>query len=332
MPDSDQKRRPSTSSIDLNFEHPVPKALVHKRLENNVLVTDVRQLGQDTFLCGGIVPKGHNFLDEEGREPTRDILFYTELGRQASIAVSHRFFDVPMDYCFIMGGSAIELLPQCQGQENEFGFNRIAMQIRVREKQLRKGTLTTAQAEYAFFNERSQVIRGTGSWNLQPRPLFERVRRSALANLPPGDGQVALTAAEPTALGRRDTNNVVISYPEELLERRYSARLQVDLEHPFFFDHPLDHVPGLLVFEGCSQLAMISIALATRSRVRDLVLDGCEIRFDRFVELSLETELEACIEVLSAEKDQRWTAAVRVGVTQSGASRGHALLHASFYG
>ncbi len=331
MPGSDQERRTDINFKELNFERPVPKSLVHKRLETNVLVTDVRQFGRDTFLCGGVVPRGHTFLDEEGREPTRDILFYTEMGRQASVAVSHRFFGVPMDYCFIMGGSAIELLGQYRGQEDEVGAGKIAIEIRVREKQLRKGTLTTAQAEYALFSERSQVIRGTGSWNLQPRPLFERVRRSALVNLPAGEEPVRFPTVEPVALGRRDASNVVISYPEKLRGQRFSARLQVDLEHPFFFDHPLDHVPGILMFEGCSQLAMLSIARATRSRAKDLVLDACEIRFDQFAELSLETELEAHIEGLSSEENQRGTATVAVRVAQSGTSRGHALLHASFY-
>lgn len=34
-----------------------------------------------------------------------------------------------------------------------------------------------------------------------------------------------------------------------------AAQLRVDRHHPFFFDHPLDHVPGLLLLEGAVQLA-----------------------------------------------------------------------------
>ncbi|HVK54310.1 MAG TPA: AfsA-related hotdog domain-containing protein [Burkholderiales bacterium] len=33
------------------------------------------------------------------------------------------------------------------------------------------------------------------------------------------------------------------------------ARLMIDQSHPFFFDHPLDHVPGLLLIEAMNQLA-----------------------------------------------------------------------------
>jgi 3-hydroxymyristoyl/3-hydroxydecanoyl-(acyl carrier protein) dehydratase len=39
-----------------------------------------------------------------------------------------------------------------------------------------------------------------------------------------------------------------------------SAHLKVDQRHPFFFDHPLDHVPGLLLLEGAVQLAQTRAA------------------------------------------------------------------------
>ncbi|UCJ07853.1 hypothetical protein KTO58_01355 [Chitinophaga pendula] len=39
-----------------------------------------------------------------------------------------------------------------------------------------------------------------------------------------------------------------------LKEQRATAILQVNEEHPYFFDHPLDHVPGILLLEGTSQL------------------------------------------------------------------------------
>lgn len=35
-----------------------------------------------------------------------------------------------------------------------------------------------------------------------------------------------------------------------------SAQLTVDRQHPFFFDHPHDHIPGLLLLEGGHQLAL----------------------------------------------------------------------------
>ncbi|MBV2358164.1 hypothetical protein KUH32_00110 [Thalassococcus sp. CAU 1522] len=57
-----------------------------------------------------------------------------------------------------------------------------------------------------------------------------------------------------SALDRRlDTRNTVLTYSPD--DRPGAARLIVDRDHPFFFDHPLDHVPGLLLLEGAVQAA-----------------------------------------------------------------------------
>ncbi len=52
---------------------------------------------------------------------------------------------------------------------------------------------------------------------------------------------------------RMDRRNVVLEYGADLAPGQ--AQLLVDQTHPFFFDHPLDHVPGLLLLEGAVQAA-----------------------------------------------------------------------------
>jgi hypothetical protein len=47
--------------------------------------------------------------------------------------------------------------------------------------------------------------------------------------------------------------NVVLNFSAGA--NRGEARMIVDQTHPFFFDHPLDHVPGLLLLEGAVQAA-----------------------------------------------------------------------------
>lgn len=60
-----------------------------------------------------------------------------------------------------------------------------------------------------------------------------------------------------TVLDRRmNQRNVVLNYGAGA--SRGEARMIVDQTHPFFFDHPLDHVPGLLLLEGAVQAAQNS--------------------------------------------------------------------------
>jgi hypothetical protein len=59
---------------------------------------------------------------------------------------------------------------------------------------------------------------------------------------------VGPTHATPRAIARRPENVVVTRASGR------SATLVVDESHPYFFDHPLDHVPGILLAEGALQL------------------------------------------------------------------------------
>ena len=51
-----------------------------------------------------------------------------------------------------------------------------------------------------------------------------------------------------------DMNTVIDSVSVEKNTHEWGAKLIVNEAHPFFFDHPLDHVPGSLIIEGVLQL------------------------------------------------------------------------------
>lgn len=65
----------------------------------------------------------------------------------------------------------------------------------------------------------------------------------------------------------------------------YSADLLVQEDHPYFFDHPLDHVPGILILEGVLQLA--EVALRPQLRICEIV-----IQFRNFCEKNSPIHLE----------------------------------------
>jgi hypothetical protein len=55
------------------------------------------------------------------------------------------------------------------------------------------------------------------------------------------------------------------------------AQLVVNEEHPYFFDHPLDHIPGILTIHGCEEL--LSYYLGSGHLITNLT-----IKFTRFLE------------------------------------------------
>lgn len=75
----------------------------------------------------------------------------------------------------------------------------------------------------------------------------------------------------------RSDNNIVIRQPVRKPDGSASATLLVDESHTYFFDHDLDHVPGILMVEGVLQL--VESLIPNRNFVCAL-----ELSFKRFCE------------------------------------------------
>lgn len=67
----------------------------------------------------------------------------------------------------------------------------------------------------------------------------------------------------------------------------FVAQLYLDKEHPFFFEHPLDHYPGLMLVEAGRQLGTSVAHVHYDVPLGDAVfiLNGMEVDFTSFAEL-----------------------------------------------
>jgi hypothetical protein len=87
--------------------------------------------------------------------------------------------------------------------------------------------------------------------------------RRALRRLP-ARALPAQATEQPLSIGHtRSNRNVVIAAPRRDRDGVARAELVVDEAHPYFFDHPLDHVSGILMLEGLLQLVEASAASQT---------------------------------------------------------------------
>lgn len=99
------------------------------------------------------------------------------------------------------------------------------------------------------------------------------------------EGYRPLLAAmwSPRSVGRVSPMDVVLSPLEE--QNRW--QLRVDTRHPVFFDHPLDHVPGMLLLEAARQAT--ARVLGCSSPVPSSIAG----EFKRYVELDSPCTVEA---------------------------------------
>ncbi|SFR40185.1 AfsA-related hotdog domain-containing protein [Litoreibacter janthinus] len=94
------------------------------------------------------------------------------------------------------------------------------------------------------------------------------------------------------------------------------ARLIVDKTHPFFFDHPLDHVPGLLLLEGAVQAAQARVTAP--SFVSAILADFKQYTFidkDILLHTTVAKDSGSVICTTEFEQDSVVRASIRVTLT-----------------
>ena len=316
-------------TVPLSFEQTVPRAWVHKRALENVLLTELRACGDDRFICAGRLPRAHCFFNDAGRAPHNDILFYTELGRQASLAVCHAFLDVSTEDVFIFEGSDAAVTDTAWSPACHAAHGSVVIEIRITELTRRKNNaVSRVVTEHRMWIGTDHVFTGTGAFTIQPAALFARLRKiSATRNsTTPSCAPQDFTAGTRTGrVPRASGTNISISTPSRD-ERTggLAASLIVDQAHPYFFDHPCDHVPGMLLLEGCAQLALATYGETTGTDAAGI--SAYDVSFTQFVESGVETRLTAHVDPQDPTADDASRPAVRLVISQQATVCGTATL------
>jgi hypothetical protein len=308
---------------ELAVEQTVPRSLVHKRRLENVLLTDAKACGDDRFICAGHLPIAHRFFNEPGRTPRQDILFYTELGRQASLAVSHRFLDVGTEDVFIFEQSEAAVADAAWTIASSATLEPAIVEIRIGEiTRRRNNAVNRVVAEHIMTLGGEEVFRGTGAWTVQPAALFQRLRRLAARTTPaPAPSNVTPFPAPVHVDGSRlSAEHVVITTPERVGDE-FVSTLIVNESHPYFFDHPCDHVPGMLLLEACAQLAIAAARIASPERT-PVGIRSYAVNFAQFVECGIPTRVAASV----------GSESVCVSISQQGVLSGTTTMTVAFRG
>ncbi|HEY7186994.1 MAG TPA: AfsA-related hotdog domain-containing protein [Vicinamibacterales bacterium] len=276
----------------LRVEQTVPRAWVHKRSLDNVLVTEIRACGDSRFMCAGRLPTAHRFFNDVGRRPQDDILFYTELACQASLTVCHAIFNVGKDDAFIFEGSHAALTEAAWETTCDDG-EAVTIEVRIQDLISRKSNaVSRVVTEHTMCIGSRQVFRGTGVFTIQPTALFQRLRRLSAGRIAAALFDASSVTETRAALVPRATgDNIAISSPRRGQASGITSSVVIDRRHPYFFDQRCDHVPVTLLLEACAQLA--SSSFLANTGIEPLGISECTASFTQFVEASLPAEVTA---------------------------------------
>ncbi|MGW1463616.1 ScbA/BarX family gamma-butyrolactone biosynthesis protein [Streptomyces sp. NPDC002308] len=271
---------PTTTTPDTQVTG-IERHLVHKVASSEVFLTGCHARDDGTFGITARWPRDHGFY--RSLDGHYDSLLFAETIRQTLPLLSHTAFGVPLGYQLIW---------------NEFSFEVVHEELRVGAEPLdvtlvvERGALPPGRNTFRAMSVSATAVAGgttigsaVTSFSAHSPAIYRRLRggrhdaaEARARSLVPAPGE------RPERVGRLAAGDVVLSPTGE----PGTWQLRVDLDHPFLFDHPVDHIPGMLLLEAARQATIAACSPGGGSAA----VTGMTTRFHRYVELDRPARLQ----------------------------------------
>lgn len=279
----------------------VPRRYVHRSAVSDVLLTGWHQAAPDLFVLGAQWPRTHSFYRPVAG--VYDPLMIAETVRQAGLLIAHAGYGVPLDHPFLLRDMSYQAEPDLLQVDSSPADLTVA--VSCDEVRLRRGVLAGVRCQADLYRGTSRVGGGMVRGDILSPRTYARVRapflsaeRSAVVPVQGScRGEVANTVLVPTGMP-------------------FHWQIQADRRHPVLFDHPVDHVPGMVLVEAMRQAANL---ISGRGPTAPF---GLQSTFIRYAELHRPVFVRAFPEPLEASGERT----VRLAVEQDGEAVAHGAL------
>ncbi|MFV0534713.1 MAG: AfsA-related hotdog domain-containing protein [Cumulibacter sp.] len=258
---------------------------MHKQHGDQVVLREVRSDdGQYLeFDVRGSRAQLHSMLDDTG--------FVAEALRQSTIALAHLHYGVPSGWAFLVDRMRFRIQAASLVDHPPITIRITSRDVRSRGTHLRSLT-----SELQMSSGEKTLATGEGYLRVVNPPVYQRLRAEHSVRQP---SPAATRNKHPITLAQHGSRSGT-------LPTHWVA--SIDPDDPFFFDHEVDHVPGMAIFEAACTLATLTSRFATPR------IDFFDGRFLEFVEL--EDLLNLAIEQSPTTTDDRYY--VRVDASTQG--------------
>ncbi|WP_394425845.1 ScbA/BarX family gamma-butyrolactone biosynthesis protein [Streptomyces sp. SGAir0957] len=262
----------------------VPRTMVHKMADHEVLLASAARLTEDRFAVRLRWPDEH-LLHHLRADGGRDSLVVAETMRQAGIYLSHRFHDVPADYAFVLHRFDFQLTEPVR--DSGSGADA-ALDIQVFREPGNSRRFRMASAAWLVIGGR-RVGRATMKWDaFAPRQYaIIRHRGGAPDPAPVAAPAPAALRALPADLVGRDRADAVLLAEDPALPGNWWLRM--DTGHPALFDHASDHTPGMVIVEAFRQAVLARMS----GQAADWEIRRLDVSFHAFGQLGLAVNIVA---------------------------------------
>jgi hypothetical protein len=272
----------------------------------------------EDFAAAALLPSSHpHYGSLTGPAAGRpDPMLLLECCRQAETYAAHAFFGVGQGAGFILRGLSVRTFPDSGGGQDPADFDapagaataasgtgvgavpagRLVMAFRVQEPGPRRGAVSSLDYTFDVWAGPERIARIVLRVGYAAPRMYAALRARRRGGPPPTSQTAELPVAgapvEPSLAGRlRATDCVLLDLaagPSEV-----TAALRVPVENPSYFDHPHDHVPGMVLVEAARQLAAAAAGAWDAEPGRPARMTAVEAEFSQYAELDAPTALSA---------------------------------------
>ena len=235
----------------LSWSRTVAREMVHRNSPAEVLLTDIRPRGGGGFEAAASWPRSHPTFPRDGGN-LHSPLILAETLRQLGIYIPLCYFRVSAAARMIITDLFFEIDP---AEEPEARFGATDITCRVDTPSVRcdqSGAVTGLRLAVDFLLNGTVFAQAGGGVRVMDEQRYATVRGTASAPSP-STPMAGLTRPSPSELAVPSRHDVLIG-------RLGEATLlgPADPRHPYFFDHPTDHVPGMVLLEAVRQAAVVA--------------------------------------------------------------------------
>ncbi len=242
----------------LSWDRTVDRALVHRNAIAEVLLTDIVQLDETSFEVAAQWSRSHRVYrpDADGRH---DPMLLLETVRQTGLALSHFGFGVPYGYKSVMHDVGFRVWPEDEPRAVRAATN-VTLTVECENVVLRGDLLRSMTVVLAMSADGRHFATGSGTLSWLTERTFGQLR-ARNGGRSPNPADHPLVPMSPPAVTSmpsryRGPADALLVAGDRQPERR---RILIPQDHPVYFDHPLDHVPGMLLVDAAWQAATAAL-------------------------------------------------------------------------
>ncbi|MER5218705.1 ScbA/BarX family gamma-butyrolactone biosynthesis protein [Streptomyces sp. NPDC002838] len=250
------------------FEQSVPRALVHRAAISEVLLTGVRRCSEDTFRLGAQWSRGHSYYGAVAAR-WHDPMLFAESIRQVGLLLAHEALDIPLGFSFLTNTMSFDVTEESARLGR--GPAHVVLDVRLHSVVRRKNVVSAYAYDVVGYRDGWPIGSGSVTANVVSPAIYRRLRGDRAGATAPRDLPNGMM---PELVGRTCEFDVVLSARSTDGVRE----LRADADHPVLFDHPLDHIPGMVVMEAARQSALAALGFP------EGLLVGCDAVFHKYVE------------------------------------------------